>query len=390
MKRWFWELLKLIILAFTGVFIFVTLKIELENSSLPNADYNFALETKEATNTCESSEDLEYLFFVNSEWKHNNKVGLYIYAENKDYFEFAQTLVNSKGGDWGYVLIPYNVKDQDYDKWDRVFSQLRNKHLIPIIQLWDVTPEKYKDQTEKAASFLNQFVWPVKHRYISAYNEMNDAKFWYGRVDAAEYARILDYTIDTFKSTNSDYFILNGAFNVSASNTSTTLDAFYYMFQMDQEIPGIFSKLDGWASHSYPQPEFSGSPYAEGRWSIRAYEKELDYLRTGLKVSKELPVFITETGWAHAEGERYSSAYLPASKVAEYIKIAFEQIWMKDDRIRAVTPFTVRYNPPYDHFSWINKDGVPYQQYETLKSIKKVEGDPPHVEVGKIRVLGCD
>ena len=161
------------------------------------------------------------------------------------------------------------------------------------------------------------------------------------------------------------------------------------MKKMNEAVPGIFDKLDGWASHPYPQPNFSGKPTDTGRWSIRAYEDELEYLKNELGVKKDLPVFITETGWAHAEGEKYNGSYKPVETVAQYFKTAYEEVWLKDDRVRAVMPFTIRYDPPFDHFSWINKDKVPYLHYETLKKIEKVEGKPPVLMTDDVDIYNC-
>ena len=57
---------------------------------------------------CFTIEGLSYLSYkeVPEDERRNNKFGLYIYAENRDFMELAQQLVNSNGGDWGYVLIP--------------------------------------------------------------------------------------------------------------------------------------------------------------------------------------------------------------------------------------------------------------------------------------------
>lgn len=340
--------------------------------------------------SCDYQNSIEYYSYKESQWKNNNKFGIYVYAEVADFFEIAQNLVNSNGGDWGYVLIPYNVKDRDRQKWDRVFTQLRQKRLIPIIQLWDVDVDDYKDQTEDAAKFLNSFVWPIKPRYISVYNEMNDPRFWYGYVKPDEYAEILEYTIDEFKDVNKDYFMMNGAFNVSVSSDGLHLDSFDYMYQMDQAVDGIFEKLDGWASHPYPQPNFSGSPDATGRWSIKAYENELDYLKNELGVKKDLPVFITETGWAHAEGKEYNSSYPSVDTLSDYYVRAYKDVWLKDDRVRAVTPFTIKYDAPFDHFSWVNEDNIPYKHYDAVKSMKKTAGDPPHFEVKNLNTTNCE
>ena len=336
---------------------------------------------------CETGATLDYYYYeaAKTEYK-NNKFGLYIYAENKDFFKLASQLVNSNGGGWGYVLIPYNVKDRDESKWASAFDKLNEYHLIPIIQLWDADPSDYEDDTKDAAKFLNRFLWPIKTRYVSAYNEPNDAKFWKGHADPKSYAKVLAYTIDAFKEENPDFFILNGAFNTSAPTTGDYMDAFDYMAQMNEEVPGVFEKLDGWASHPYPQPNFAGGVYATGRWSITAYRNELLYLKEVLGVAKDLPVFITETGWAHAEGENWNASYLPVTKVAENYKNAYPNVWLNDARIVAVAPFTIRYDPPFDHFSWVNKDNVPYLHFQVVKSLQKVAGEPPKLIKAKLQI----
>jgi hypothetical protein len=353
------------------------------NSSFPS--------TTELPANCYVQDSLDYYYYKDTDslWEDNNKFGLYVYAEERDYFEIAQKLVNSNGGEWGYVLIPYNMDDRDLDKWRRVFGQLMNKKLIPIVQLWKLDKDNYREQTKEVAEFFNRFVWPIKYRYISVYNEPNDAAFWEGEVSPEEYAEILEHTIDTFNKVSDDYFLLNGAFNISASTTATTMDAFTYMYRMQQEVPGIFEKLDGWASHSYPQPNFTGNPYKKGRWSIAAYEDELAYLKDTLGVEKELPVFITETGWAHAEGENYNAAYLTVEKVAEYFEYAYQEVWLKDSRVRAVTPFTIRYEPPFDHFSWISKDEIPYAHYDSVRKLQKEEGSPPELVIDSVNFSVC-
>ena len=92
--------------------------------------------------SCSFSESIEYYYYDTQDpaWQPNNKVGLYIYAENEKFLERADELVNSSGGDWGYVLIPYNTQDYDFEKWGRVFEQLSDNHLIPsyLLQMYNV------------------------------------------------------------------------------------------------------------------------------------------------------------------------------------------------------------------------------------------------------------
>lgn len=301
----------------------------------------------------------------------NNKVGLYIYSVNS-YADTAAELINSNGGDWGYVLVPYAVYDSDFNKWDGFFRRLAQNHLIPIIQLWDL---RDPSNTRHAAGFLDSLPWPTTTHYVSVYNEPNDALFWNGRVDPEGYAHVLDETINVFNAQNSNFFMLNGAFNASARSGQQYLDEEAFLLRMDKEKPGIFKKLDGWASHPYPQPNFSGRVTATGRDSIRAYEWELDLLKKYFGV-ENLPVFITETGWAHAEGQTYDRAYYSANVTANFFKDAFEKVWLPDQRVVAVTLFTIKYDAPEDHFNWLDADLKPYPQFEAIKSLPKVAGAP--------------
>ncbi len=328
----------------------------------------------------------------------NNKVGIYIYAEIDEFTDKAEELVNSNGGDWGYVLIPYNVNDYNETKWNKLFDKLSEKHLIPIIQLWDIKlddEDEVKEQIYKSANFLDSLKWPIKQRYVSVYNEPNDKKFWGGNVNPAEYAKILDETIKALKSKDENFFVMNGAFNASARTGGGYLDEETFLIRMNKAVPGIFRKLDGWASHPYPQPNFSGSPKATGRNSIRAYEWELQLLKRYFGIDTEnLPVFITETGWAHKESEAHDNGKwvkygLDKYTVADYFRYAYENVWLPDDRIVAVTPFTIRYDPPYDHFSWITQNNNNYPQFDAIKDMKKTEGLPEIIHYEKSKVLEC-
>lgn len=339
---------------------------------------------------CDNNSTIEYFVYERDPGldDQNNIFGLYVYAEDTEFLNIAADLVNSNGGEWGYVLLPFNVADRDYTKWAKVFSKLREKKLIPIVQLYTVEKDHLEEKAKTSAEFLDSFLWPSKDRYISVYNEPNDDKFWFEEANASEYARILDLTIDSFKSVNQNFYMMHGAFNVSALTQDTYTDAFSFMIQMNEAVPGIFEKLDGWASHSYPQPNFSGSPYSTGRNSILAYAEELAFVENNFGVKFE-EVFITETGWMHAEGDVYNSNYLTSEQVGKNLAIAYD-IWSKDPRIVAVTPFTVIFEAPFDHFSWVNEDKVPYPQFEIIKQIPKKKGNPEKLTTKSLIVSNCD
>ncbi|MCL5019205.1 MAG: hypothetical protein M1426_01845, partial [Patescibacteria group bacterium] len=204
-------------------------------------------------------------------------------------------------------------------------------------------------------------------------------------------AKTLDRTITALKNKNQDFFVLNGGLDASAPSVMPEHEEeLFFMKGMNEAVPGIFEKLDGWVSHSYPNPEFAGSPSASGRGTVRTYLWELSQLRD-LGVNKDLPIFITETGWKHAEGINYLS-YLPsAERVADYYQNAFGNAW-NTNRIVAVTPFLLNYQEiPFDHFSFKRITGERqsekilgvenpnpdyYPMYQAIQALQKTAGTP--------------
>lgn len=300
----------------------------------------------------------------------NNRFGIHIISGVSQEASESADLVNSTGGDWGYVTLIIESKDRDVNRWQQFFNELRRRHLIPIVRLatkpvsggyWEVPYEK---EYEAWADFLNNLNWPTKNRYIIIYNEPNHATEWGNNVDPISYAHVLNDTIDALKQKSPDFFILNAGFDASTPHQPPNFyDEAKFLVAMDQEIPGIFNKLDGWVSHSYPNPGFIGSPDGTGRGSVRTYTWELGLLRN-FNVTKNLPVFITETGWKHAEGLKYDATLPSVDKVGEYFKKAFQEAW-NDRQIVAVTPFLLNYqDAPFDHFSFKKIDGE--KQEKTL------------------------
>lgn len=321
----------------------------------------------------------------------NNKFGIHLIQATQDESSPAAQLANTNG-DWGYITLLAESKDRNHNKWQEFFDDLRVRHLIPIIRLatkpldehWE---KPYEGEEQAWADFLNRLNWPVKNRYVVAYNEPNNAKEWGNTIDPVSYAQVLSKTIDALKNKSSDFFVLNAGFDASApSELPQYEDEVNFLRQMNESVPGIFEKLDGWVSHSYPNPDFSGSPNATGRGSIRTWYWELQFLLS-LGVTKNLPVFITETGWKHAEGIDYDLRFPSADTVAKYYKQAFESAW-NNQKIIAVTPFLLNYQQkPFDHFSFKkisskNSDvlGIQYPeyypQYEAIKNMAKVVGSP--------------
>lgn len=325
----------------------------------------------------------------------NNKFGIHIIQATPDESSPAASLVNTNG-DWGYITVLIESKDRNHNKWQEFFNDLRRRHLIPIVRLatqpeGDYWKRPYEGEEIAWADFLDALNWPTKNRYVIIYNEPNHSTEWGNRVDAANYAETLDKTITALKNKNQDFFVLNAGLDASAPEKLPAYeDQVIFMQEMDQAVPGIFEKLDGWVSHSYPNPGFMGSPDGIGRGTVRTYFWELQQLRN-LGVSKNLPIFITETGWKHAEGIDYNRNLPTTEIVAKYFQEAFTNAW-KIDRIAAVTPFLLSYQEePFDHFSLKritgekqNKkilgiqypDNRYYSIYQAIQDLPKVAGKP--------------
>lgn len=296
----------------------------------------------------------------------NNKFGVHILFTSE--LDKAKELVNSNGGDWGYVTIPIQATDRDLEKWQKFLDLAKQKHIIPIIRIatenyyfdTSVWRKPQYDDILDFANFLNSLEWPVKNRYIIIFNEVNRGDEWGGSPNPAEYAQILSYAAKVFKSLSHDFFIISAGLDNASAN-----DQYDFMIQMNREVPGIFGQIDGLGSHSYPNPGFSTPPWIITKKSISSFkfEENLAFQLSG----KNLPVFITETGWSR---ER-----IPESQIASYFRYAFEKVW-NDQNIVAVTPFLLMAGTePFSHFSLLD-EGQYNDIGSSLKEIIKTKGNP--------------
>jgi hypothetical protein len=301
----------------------------------------------------------------------NNKFGIHILYPSE--LSEAAHLVNSTGGDWGYVTIPIQASDKDLVKWQDFMDNCIRFHLIPIIRIattgdyfvsgaWS-KPNSY--DIIDFANFLNDLNWPTKNRYVIIFNEPNRGDEWGGTPNAAEYAQILNFSVDIFKQRSQDFFIIAaGLDNASVNIINTSIDDYSYMYQMEQTVPGIFAKIDGLASHSYPNPGFSKPPslLREGIYSFY-YQQKLAENFSG----KILPVFITETGW--------SADKVSQETQSQYYIQSFTNYW-NDSNVVAVTPFIFNAaQGPFAQFSFIN-NGNKNKIYYAFFNFKKNKGAP--------------
>ena len=309
--------------------------------------------------------------------RKNNKYGIHIIDEND--LTSASALVNSTGGDWGYVTLVIPENERKWEKWQSAFSEMRRLHLIPIIRLatrleGDTWAMPEENQARIWADFLDSLDWPIKNRYIIIFNEPNHRKEWGGELDPAAYADILDSFNTALKEKSEDFFILPAGLDASAANTSDTMDEAAYLKTMIGYKKHVFEAIDGWTSHSYPNPHFSGLASDRGRETISNFIWELNLLKSW-GIDRNLPVFITETGWPHnAAGANY--LYSPEA-ISDFINETAGTIWT-DERIVAITPFVLNYQSyPFADFSWqrLNSDKF-HTHFDTYRSLLKNRGEP--------------
>ncbi|MBI3366059.1 hypothetical protein HY041_00325 [Candidatus Roizmanbacteria bacterium] len=317
----------------------------------------------------------------------NNKFGIHLAQPHHEDLKKAREMVNANGGDWGYVTLVMQEDDKNKEKWQEIFDLIREYHLIPIIRI-ATHPEgahwrrPAKEEAQSWVDFLNSLHWVVKNRYVILFNEPNHGSEWGGMVDAYDFAESTKEFAEKLKAKNPDFFIMLGAIDASAPTSMPNYLGEEYFFENYFQKVTIqdFERLfDGLASHSYPNPAFSGTPWNTGRGTVKSYEWELGLLGR-LGVNKKLPVFITETGW--------SADRLSRDTIASYFQIAYQNMWLLDDRVVAVTPFVFDYQgEPFLNFSWkMYQNEEYYPQYYTVQSLSKTKGEPEQIDTGEFLV----
>lgn len=299
----------------------------------------------------------------------NNRYGIHIL--NTSELGKAAELVNSSGGDWGYVTIPIQANDRDLKKWTQFMNDARSKHLIPILRIasfpvedhW-MAPNEY--DLVDFANFLDELPWPTKNRYVIVYNEPNHKNEWGGFVYPEEYAQVLSRAVDIFHKRNADFFVISAGLDSSSPDGPDSLNEYSYLRIMNASVPGIFNAVDGISSHSYGNPGFSAFPNIYSRVNIANYRFEENLLSTfGINNPK---LFITEAGWRND--------LLGDTGASNFYRQAFGQVWT-DANIVAVTPFLLSsVGGPFDGFSFTNQDGSFKNFSKDIQALPKTDGQP--------------
>lgn len=299
----------------------------------------------------------------------NNRFGVHILDPHE--ISKAARLVNSSGGDWGYVTIPIRANDRDLVKWTSFMEEARRLHVIPILRIasfpvgdhW-MAPNEY--DLVDFANFLNELPWPTQNRYVVIYNEPNHKNEWGGFLYPQEYAHVLDRSLDIFHKTSPDFFVISAGFDSSAPNSNDSQSEYVYLEIMNTELPGIFSKVDGFSSHAYGNPSFISPPNLYSPVSVANYRFEQGVLESyGVTKPK---LFLTEAGW---EIDR-----LPVHLATLYYTQALTQIWT-DDNLVAVTPFVLSAaSGPFKGFSLLDQNDNLKPVGQVIADLPKTKGQP--------------
>lgn len=312
----------------------------------------------------------------------NNIFGIHLNQPEEQDIKAAAALVNSSGGDWGYVTLVIPKQDRDVSKWNNIANLLRRYHLNWILRTATENCGEFWCQPtiEDAASwadFLSHLKSPSKQSYVIFYNEPNHGQEWEGVADPAGFAHIIKAHIEALKEKNTDFKVAFTGFDSAAPQRPPLYyDQAVFWREMLSAEPALFDKVDCLASHSYANHGYRGPANGSGRNSVRNYQWELALLKS-LGVEKELCVLITETGRPHSEGTNPNPAYFSVETLNDYYQ-TYYPIVQSDPKIVAVTPFMLKDCGQFEHFSWINcVSGNPWPFVDTVKAMGKVAGDPP-------------
>lgn len=170
---------------------------------------------------------------------------------------------------------------------------------------------------------------------------------------AAEYAAFLRDVTDAIQGLDDDHIrVINGGLapggvrwcHCGQEGGEPGITAREFLQAMEAGAPGVFDDLDGWASHSYPASNEGYGffvPFDQAHTGLTYYEVELATIgRPGL------PVLITETGWRTDEATR--------QQIADWTVQAFTDVWLPDDRVKAVMPFLLRGGSGWTNFEWVS------------------------------------
>ncbi len=286
-----------------------------------------------------------------------NKLGVHI-LETEELSEVAKLFP-----DGGFITVPIRLDQLEEAKWQKFFDEADKFRFIPIVRLATSHNGKFWERPTRRdivsfADFFSKLDWHRNELIVIAFNEPNHAPEWGGKVDPVDYGKSLTFLVNWFNTEPKKYLVLPAALDAAAANTSSTMSLNLFLDKLLTKFPGIIVSLSAWNSHAYPNPGFAGNPNDSHKMSIRSYQFELDTIKK--RTGKDLPVYITETGWDNTKKKD--------RLIAGYFKLAYEKIWRTDEKVAAVTPFLFNAQTmPFSAFSLLDDNGKPTMVYEMIR-----------------------
>lgn len=303
-------------------------------------------------------------------------------------------------GPGGHVLVIFadmHPGRNDADpSWKDSLEEAYKRQLIPIVRLappWGnrnirdmgESPTSYKGLAQAyknvIASLPKRDNWPI---YLAVHNEPNLCYEWVCAGSgwlteaqiASEYAHYLADVADAIHSLNDPRLkVTMGALapggatkcQCSGDGWEGGTTAITFLQKMKQAVPGVFDKLDVWATHSYPaKGEGWGffCPMPEAELGLKFFEKELAAIG-----KPNMKVLVTETGWSINGDAGSGCPGQSREQVAAFTVDAYKKVWDTHPNILAVTPFMLR-DGSWDAFAWTQVDGNPYPVYNAVRSYR--------------------
>lgn len=309
------------------------------------------------------------LFFPGFVCAQNRDFGLGVHLLSPD--ELSSVIAYRGKAESFYITVPYHLSDRRVATWNHFFELTREHKITPILRLstdFDAEKGYWRRPTRKqivdGADFLSTIDWRG-NRMVILFNEPNHANEWGGAVDPWDYADTAMFTASWLHTEPVPYLVLPAGLDAAAPNGPHTLDSFNFWTQVFSRQPDLVNWINGWASHSYPNPGFTASPYKTGKNSLRGFEEELKFLSQFSK--SDLPVYITETGW------RQTRQIAPLLK--QYYLYTYEKIW-SHPQVKGVTVFLLQGSPgPFSEFSLLSQVGGTTPQLDAFSLINKQLGE---------------
>ena len=369
-----------------------------------------------------------------------NKRGVHLLLDDggtrwpEDVWDQHVALAAQLVGEGGHVVELIRLNDLDAASWQRFFDLAHEARLVPIVRLatwkdarnqWWVPPttdadgKGYRAEAERIRRFFDAITWRSETVLVTVANEPNRPDEWGGAPDPAAYARFLrDVTEGLRRVQSVRVLVLNGALDAYAPSLegerTYSIDAERFMEGMVAEVPDVFEQLDGWASHAYPlgpfgehpnqqvfkiddvrpdAPERPSPPPNTPNRGVNGYAWELWKLAS-LGVSRELPVYVTETGWRHRSSQASPSldadyATVEDARFARFVALAYDGPpdglaqgwvpWNQDARVRTAALFALGGRPDHwghTNLALIGRGGTILAPYPFVEGLSQVSPGP--------------